>query len=88
MELALNQKVPVSSPGRRTKVVKLYELLYPNCRAHRATTRRFKHFRRISNSKPVAIHIATCGFETEVEGPTCTIRRANRNLGKARFMRH
>ena len=63
-QTTLNQQVPGSSPGRRTKVVKLYELLYPNCRAHWATTRRFKHFRRISNSKPVAIHIATCGFET------------------------
>jgi hypothetical protein len=37
MELALNQQVPGSSPGLRTKVVKLYGLMHPNGRADWAT---------------------------------------------------
>jgi hypothetical protein len=33
MEPTLNQQVPGLSPGRRTKVVKLYGLMHPNGRA-------------------------------------------------------
>ena len=33
----LNQQVPSSSPGRRTKIVRLYGLMHPNGRAHWAT---------------------------------------------------
>lgn len=35
--LALNQQVPGSNPGRRTKVVNLYGLTHPNGRADRTT---------------------------------------------------
>jgi hypothetical protein len=57
MEPTLNQQVPGSSPGRRTKVVKFCGLMHPNCRAHRATTRRFEHFQDYRQTRNPSLRI-------------------------------